>query len=132
MGKQMNFFAIAWKHMAELDDFLTEQAAEAARRITERFALKQRLNAFDAATNFRLEVIVRKESITAEDNASYACVLLELSLPAVSTAASREDYMETVKLLREATTEAMALPPVLTRTVVRFRWARKYAIHRTP
>ena len=126
MVKQMSFFAIAWKHMAELDDFLAEQAAEAARRITERFELKQKLDAFAAATDFRLEVIVRKDSIRGEDNATHVCALLELSLPAVSTAASRETYMETVRLLREATKEAMELPPVLTRTVVRFRWSRKY------
>jgi hypothetical protein len=126
MVKHMSFFAIAWKHMAELDDFLAEQAAEAARRITERFALKQKLGAFASAADFRLEVIVRKDSIRGEDNTTHACALLELSLPAVSTAASRETYMETVRLLREATKEAMALPPVLTRTVVRFRWSRRY------
>ncbi|MFJ9534973.1 hypothetical protein [Herbaspirillum sp. NPDC101396] len=122
----MSFFAIAWKQMAELDDFLAEQAAEAAQRITDRFVLKQKPDAFAAATDFRLEVIVRKDSIRGEDNATHACALLELSLPAVSTAASRETYMETVRLLREATKEAMALPPILTRTVVRFRWSRKY------
>lgn len=126
MNKQTQFFINAWKHVAELDDFLVAQAAEAARRITERFELKQKLDAFAAATDFRLEVIVRKDSIRGEDNATHACALLELSLPAVSTAASRETYMETVRLLREATKEAMALPPVLTRTVVRFRWSRRY------
>ena len=126
MNKQTQFFINAWKHVAELDDFLVAQAAEAARRITERFELKQKLDAFAAATDFRLEVIVRKDSIRGEDNATHACAWLELSLPAVSTAASRETYMETVRLLREATKEAMALPPVLTRTVVRFRWSRRY------
>jgi hypothetical protein len=126
MNKQTQFFINAWKHVAELDDFLVAQAAEAARRITERFELKQKLDAFAVATDFRLEVIVRKDSIRGEDNATHACALLELSLPAVSTAASRETYMETVRLLREATKEAMALPPVLTRTVVRFRWSRRY------
>ena len=126
MNKQTQFFINAWKHVAELDDFLVAQAAEAARRITERFALKQKLDAFAATTDFRLEVIVRKDSIRGEDNATHACALLELSLPAVSTAASQETYMETVRLLREATKEAMELPPVLTRTVVRFRWSRKY------
>ena len=126
MNKQTQFFINAWKHIAELDDFLVAQAAEAARRIIERFELKQKLDAFAAATDFRLEVIVRKDSIRGEGNATHACALLELSLPAVSTAASRETYMETVRLLREATKEAMALPPVLTRTVVRFRWSRRY------
>ena len=123
----MSFFAIAWKHMAELDDFLAEQAAEATERITDRFARKQTMEAVAAVTNnFRLRVIVRKESIAVEDKVVHECASLELSLPPVSQTASREAYMKTVELLREATKEAMALPPVLTRTVVRFRWARKY------
>jgi phosphoribosylformylglycinamidine (FGAM) synthase-like enzyme len=119
MNKQTQFFIDAWKHVAELDDFLAEQAAEAAQRITQRFELKLSVVA-TATDNFRLEVIVRKEPTTGKN------VLLDLSLPAVSTTASREAYMETVRLLREATQEAMALPPVLTRTVVRFRWTMKY------
>ncbi|WP_197035008.1 hypothetical protein [Herbaspirillum sp. RV1423] len=127
MAKQMSFFINAWKHMAELDDFLAEQAAEAARRITERFTLKQRLHTFAAATSdFRLEVIVRKESIAGENNAIHSCALLELSLPTASVSASKETYLHAVELLREATEEAMAVPPVLTRIVVRFRWARRY------
>jgi len=113
--------------MAGLDDFLAEQAAEAAGRITERFVLKQTMDAVTGETNnFRLRVIVRKESIAVEDNVVHECASLELSLPPVSQTASREAYMKTVELLREATKEAMALPPVLTRIVVRFRWARKY------
>lgn len=127
MNEQTKFFINAWKHIAELDDFLAGQAAEAARRITEKFAWKQGLSAFAATKDdFRLEVIVRKESVAAADGIDCFCALLELSLPAKSSAASRETYLQTVELLREATKEAMALPPVLTRIVVKFRWTRKY------
>ena len=125
MNKQTQFFITAWKHMAELDDFLAEQAAEAARRITERFAWKRERCA-TPQDDFRLEVIVRKESVVAKDQTTCDCAMLNLSLLVASATASREAYLHAVELLREATNEAMTLPPALTRIGVRFRWARKY------
>ncbi|WP_050479137.1 hypothetical protein [Herbaspirillum rhizosphaerae] len=127
MTEQTDFFITAWKHMAELDDFLAEQAAEAARRITERFAWKRERCAISAAQNdFRLEVIVRKESVVTREQTTCVCAMLNLSLLTASATASRESYLHAVELLREATNEAMALPPALTRIGVRFRWERKY------
>ena len=127
MNRSTEFFITAWKHMAELDDFLAEQATEAARRITERFAWKREQCTTPATQNdFRLEVIVRKESVVTKEQTTCICAMLNLSLVAASASASREAYLHAVELLREATNEAMALPPALTRIGVRFRWARKY------
>jgi len=122
-----DFFTTAWKQMAELDDFLAEQAAEAARRITERFAWKREQCATPAAQNdFRLEVIMRKESVVTIEQTECTCAMLNLSLLSASATASSEAYLHAVELLREATSEAMALQPTLTRIGVRFQWARKY------